>query len=60
MLVRRILVPKHKGNVALAKRKQMLRGKSLLEKEEKTEKKWDYMQPVSELETIMKHFDAYI
>lgn len=30
--VRKIYVAKHKGNVMLARRNQMLRGKSLLEK----------------------------
>lgn len=55
ILARRILVPKHKGNAALASKKQM---KSLLEKEEKTEKMWDYMQSMGEIERIMRHFDA--
>lgn len=57
-LVRKMFVPKHKGNAVLARRKQMLMGKSLLEKEEKEERKWDYMQPVGEIEKIMRHFDA--
>jgi hypothetical protein len=58
--MRHLLTPKHL-ELAPAKRKQQLRDKYLLQPPAVAirESKLQFLRPLAEIETIMRHFDAY-